>query len=175
MLVGTVLVVAALALVLWLPLPPRDLTRIVDVIDIERPPADVFAYVSTPGNWPKWHPSSLAVRGAVDHSLGAGEQVTETFLVAGRRGEVVWTVAASEPPARWIIAGKIDGRAAGRVVYTLTATAHGTRFQREFTYTSPNLLFAVTNRLLVRRRIEQESTEAVRRLKQNLETGGMQS
>src|SRR5437868_13299825 len=96
-LLWTVLPVAAVALILWLPLPLRDSTRIVHAVEIHRPPAEVFAYVSTPGNWPKWHPSSLAVRGAVDHPLAVGEQVTETFLVAGRRGEVVWTVSASDP------------------------------------------------------------------------------
>jgi hypothetical protein len=32
------------------------------------------------------------VSGAIDHSLKVGEQVTEDFRVAGRRGRARWTV-----------------------------------------------------------------------------------
>src|SRR5438034_205416 len=70
----------------------RTMTRIYTRISIQRPIEEVFAYVTTPANWPRWHPSSLGVRGAADHPLEVGEQVTEDFRVAGRCGEVVWTV-----------------------------------------------------------------------------------
>lgn len=60
-------VVAAIALValgivglLWLPIP--DDTSISHTVIIERPPEAVFTYVTTPGNWPKWHPASGVVR-----------------------------------------------------------------------------------------------------------------
>jgi hypothetical protein len=164
-----VLVIVAIALV---PLPrtlPGFDTRIETVASIQRPPAVVFDYVTTPAHWPVWHPSSLAVRGAVDHPLKPGEQVIEQFLVAGRRGSVVWTVTACEPPGKWAIAGVIDRRPAGSVTYTLTATDTGTRFEREFTYRAPSLWFALLNWLVLRERIQAESDEAVARLKRVLE------
>lgn len=68
------------------------MTRIFTSTIIHRPIDLVFDYVTTPGNWPRWHPSSLAVTGATDHSLAVGEQLEETFRVAGRSGRVVWTV-----------------------------------------------------------------------------------
>jgi len=67
-------------------------TRIVVEINIHRPIGVVFDYITTPANWPVWHPASRAVRGAVDHSLLIGEQVTEEFVAGGRQGSCVWQV-----------------------------------------------------------------------------------
>ncbi|WP_168792001.1 SRPBCC family protein [Paraburkholderia aromaticivorans] len=166
-----ILALLVIIALLFIPLPQRigfD-TRIVTVASIQRPTTVVFDYVTTPAHWPDWHPSSLAVSGSVDHSLDLGEQVTEEFRVAGRRGRVVWTVAAREPPARWTIEGKIDGRPAGTVTYSLTSTASGTRFEREFTYRAPSLWFAIFNGVMLRARIQSESDTAVSQLKSLLE------
>lgn len=105
------------------------MTRIYTAIQIERPVAEVFAFVTTPANWPQWHPSSLGVSAGADHSLQVGEQVTEAFLVAGRRGKVVWRVTEREEPRRWVIAGEIVGRNNGGVIsYQLSAKGGGTFF-----------------------------------------------
>jgi uncharacterized protein YndB with AHSA1/START domain len=162
------LVGAGLALVL--PLPWDDTTRVRNAVDIDRDPEVVFAYVTTPANWPNWHPSSLAVSGSVDHPLELGEQVTEDFLVAGHPGRAVWTVLVKDAPDRWVIVGEVDGRQAGVVTYTLERAGMGTHFERELLYSSPNLLFALLNRLRVRARVQSESAEAVRRLKLVIES-----
>lgn len=169
--------VAVSVAALFVPLPWTDITRIHNEAVIARPPAVVFDYVSTPGNWPAWHPSSLGVKGATDHSLLPGERVTETFVVAGRSGVVIWTVTKRDAPRAWTIEGEIEGRKAGTVAYTLTPaltpsltpTEESTRFERDFIYQSPTLLFLLLNRMVLRPRIEAESTEAVRRLKATLE------
>jgi hypothetical protein len=111
------------------------------------------------------------VSGTTDHPLDLGEQVTEEFLVAGRRGRVVWTVVEREAPEHWVIAGEMGGRPAGAVTYTLESMGAGTRFDRELVYASPTLLFAALNRLGIRAKVERESAEAVRRLKAVLEAG----
>jgi uncharacterized protein YndB with AHSA1/START domain len=159
-------VVAALA---FAPLHLHDRTRIMNSVIIARAPDDVFAYVTTPANWPKWHPASLAVAGATDHSLLAGEQVTEDFKVAGRTGKVVWTVQKRDAPQTWQIRGDVEGRDAGVITYTLSPVAEGTRFDREFVYDSPNLVFAALNRVSLRAQVEAESALAVANLKQRLE------
>lgn len=169
--IATVFAAALLVVALFLPLA-LDSTRIVSVVDIARSPPEVFAYVTTPGHWPEWHPSSLAVSGAVDHPLQIGESVIEDFQVAGRRGRVTWRVIAREPDRLWRIAGNIEGRESGAVSYSLTSTATGTHFVREFEYRTPNLLFALLNRLSLRSRIEAESAQAVRQLKERLESAG---
>jgi hypothetical protein len=166
---GAVLALAAVTAVLLAPLG-AGVTRIVTAADIARQPPEVFAYVTTPGHWPEWHPSSLAVSGAVDHPLAAGESVVEDFQVAGRRGRVTWRVTAREPDRLWRIAGSIEGREAGVVSYSLAPTTIGTHFVREFEYRSPNLLFALLNRFSLRDRIDAESAQAVRQLKARLES-----
>lgn len=144
--------------------------RIYGAISIGRPPDRVFAYVTTPGNWPAWHPSSLHVSGATDHSLAIGEQVTEDYLVAGWRGRVTWVVRARESPRRWVIENVVEREGRSTITYTLTPEASGTRFEREFTYKTRNVLVRLLGQLVIRRRITAESAEALRRLKQVLES-----
>ena len=147
------------------------MTRIYTTIEIEQPAERVFDYVTTPGHWPEWHPSSLGVSGLTDHSLEPGKQVTERFLVAGNRGAVVWAVRERDFPRRWVIDGTIRGHdSGGTVTYQLTSREGSTFFEREFTYPSLNLVFALLDRLIFRRRVQAESEEALRRLKQELES-----
>ena len=163
-------VIAATAAALWLGPPLQPDTRIANEIVIARPPQEVFDYVTTPANWPRWHPSSLAVRGAIDHPLAQGESVVEDFLVAGRRGTVTWTVVAREAPVRWSIDGVNAGsRGGGTVTYALQPEGAGTRFTRVLTYHMPNLLAGILDHFGVRERVAAESAEAVARLKAVLE------
>ncbi len=146
------------------------MTRVTTVAEISRPVEEVFDYVTTPGNWPRWHPSSLGVSGATDHPLRVGEQVTEEFQVAGRRGTVVWTVREALPPLRWRIEGEIVGAGSGgAVTYALAPMPSGTRFWREFAYDLPGTVARALDWLAIRRRVDAESAEAVRRLKAVLE------
>jgi hypothetical protein len=142
------------------------MTTVRNEIDIAAPPGDVYGFVTTPGNWPRFHPSSLGVSGAVDHSLGVGEQCVEEFLVAGRRGATTWTVIERVPDRRWVIQSDLAG---GTVTYDLGPADRGTRFVRTFTYLPRNLLHRVLDALFVRRRVEAESLQAVRQLKAVLE------
>jgi uncharacterized protein YndB with AHSA1/START domain len=145
------------------------MTRIRSETRINAPVEDVFGYVTTPGNWPEWHPSSLGVSGATDHSLEPGEQVTEEYRVAGRRGRVTWSVREREAPRRWVIEGRTADGGGGTITYTLAPRDGGTAFERDFVYAMPNALLALLDRLIFRRRIEAESAEALRRLKNELE------
>ena len=145
------------------------MTTIITRASIHRPIAEVFDYVTTPAHWLVWHPSSLGLHGATDHSLQVGEEVTEDFRVAGRKGSVTWKVIAREAPARWSIAGTVAAGGKGTITYILTQTADGTEFLREFNYAMPNWFAALLDRLFIRRRIEAESSLAVSRLRQALE------
>ena len=141
------------------------------VISINRAMDAIFTYVTTPGHWPDWHPSSLGVSGATDHSLIVGEEVTEEFRVAGRRGRVTWRVTQREAPRAWTITAHLAGAGSGTVAYTLTPEGTGARFERVFTYEVKGPLFAIINRLVYHRRVTAESAEALRRLKLRLESG----
>jgi len=147
------------------------MTRVHTAVLVRCPVERVFEFVTTPGNWPAWHPSSLGVRGATDHSLTPGEEVTEEFLVAGRRGRVTWRVREREAPRRWVIEGHVEGGGGGTIEYTMTPKAGGTWFEREFRYTVRRPLLRLLDRFVVRPRIAAESAEALRRLKHALESG----
>lgn len=81
------------------------MTRIHEEIRINIPIEVVFDYVTTPGNWPAWHRSSLGVSSATDHLLELGEQ----YRVAGRRVTFDWYVRVTNP------APDLPGYLAGRV------------------------------------------------------------
>jgi uncharacterized protein YndB with AHSA1/START domain len=146
------------------------MTTIVSQILIRQPAAAVFDCVTTPAHWLAWHLSSVALRGATDHSLDIGEQVTEDFRVAGRSGSVTWKVTVRDRPWRWAIAGKVAAGGSGTITYTLSQAGEGTAFRREFAYAMPNWFAALLDRLFIRRRITAESAQAMQRLKHSLES-----
>jgi uncharacterized protein YndB with AHSA1/START domain len=139
------------------------------VIHIARPVAQVFEFATTPVHWPRWHPGSLKVSGATDHSLAEGEQITEEFRVGERAGRAVWTVREREAPHRWVIDGvQADGSQA-TITYTLTPEADGTEFER--TAVIRKLPPEFPERFLAElyRQLEAESLQALRGLKAALE------
>jgi hypothetical protein len=131
---------------------------------------EVFDFLTTPGNWPRWHPSSLGVRGAVDHSLDVGEQVREDYRVAGQTGTAVWTVRERAAPIRWVIDGVAESGNEATITYTLTGDAHGTQFERVLELTKLPALDPKMDPAVFQRAVEAESAEALRRLKKVLES-----
>jgi uncharacterized protein YndB with AHSA1/START domain len=148
------------------------MTRICNSIQIHRPIEQVFDFITTPANWPQWHPASVSVEGNAEHSLLPGEEVTEEISVAGHRGQVIWLARERSAPHRWVIdgSGKDSGRAT--ITYTLSPYPDGTHFERELVYTMPNTLLAVLDCVVIRSRMKADSADALRRLKQLLESGG---
>jgi uncharacterized protein YndB with AHSA1/START domain len=164
--------VVALVALLFLPLPWPDAllaTRIVNQVDIAAAPERVFAYVTAPVNWPRWHPQSRAVSGTIDRTPQPGEQTIEEFEIAGRKGHATWTSIAVDPPRRWEFAGQGEGGGGAHIVYALTPIAGGTHFERDLIYRGPNLLFALVNALQLRTVMEADSAEAAQRLKRAVE------
>lgn len=148
------------------------MTRINTTIEIERPIAEVFNYVTTPANWLQWHPSCQAVSGATGHSLAVGEQVTEEFVVAGRSGRGTWTVLEREAPHHWLIeAMAADKSGNAKITYTLTEKEGKTNFERELVYSISKPLLALLDWLVLRHRVSAESTTALQKLKAVMEEG----
>jgi hypothetical protein len=145
------------------------MSRIVTAIEIRAPIERVFDYATTPGHWPRWHPASRSVSGAIDHSATVGESMTEQIRTGGRRWRAVWTVRERARPYRWVIEGEAEIGGSAIITYRLVACDGGTRFERELVYRMPNLWLAVLDRLFIRRRMAAESAEALRRLKLILE------
>lgn len=164
-----VIIIVLLAGLLMIPLPllPDRIVHTSAVID--RPPETVFTYVTTAANWPRWHPSSLAVQGEVDRPGQVGDRIGEDFRVAGIKGHAVWTVTECVAPWRWSISGITDHGGSGIVTYRLRRAGGTTEFVREFRYTRPSLFFGLLDTIWFNRRIIAESETATANLKRRLE------
>jgi uncharacterized protein YndB with AHSA1/START domain len=145
------------------------MARIVTAIEIHVPIQRVFAFATTAGNWPRWHPASRSVSGATDHSAAPGERITEVIETGGRSWRAVWTVRDRAPPHLWVIQGAAEGGGSATITYRLTEQDGGTRFERELVYRMPSAWLAILDKLFIRRRMAAESAEALRRLKLILE------
>lgn len=144
-------------------------TTLVHHIDIRRTPQEVFDYVTTPGRWPEWHPSSLQLGPDTDRPLPAGARFHEQVRAGGRSTQLFWRVRAAERPTRWVADAEASNGAQLTLSYSMQVFDSGTRFERRLRYELPNPWLRLLNRLLLRRRIERESMESLRQLQQRLE------
>jgi uncharacterized protein YndB with AHSA1/START domain len=142
--------------------------RIVTTIQIECPIERVFDFLTTPGNWVRWHPSTLAVSGATDHSLEVGEQVTEDYVIAGQKGRATWTVRERRRPHRWAFATAVETGHQATINYTFTSEGTSTRFEREVVVVMPASVPASVQAEF-ERKVADESAEALQRAKRVLE------
>jgi len=137
-------------------------------VEIHGTPEAVLAYAGTPAHWPDWHPSSRDVQ------VGPGTQgpavcFEEDIHAGGRPGHLLWQVTAYQPGVHWQAEAHGQHRLWLRVDYRVQAIATGTRFERRLAYTLPGLVWRLYNRLIGRRRVEQESVESMARLKKAFE------
>lgn len=167
--VGSLLALCAFALYLISILPaPAEPVRIVTAIEIGRPAAAVFEFVTNPENW---HPASLRVAAASHHGLQVGEGTTQDHRAVSRYGRAQWTETEREEPR--LLRIEASGAEGGKawITYTLSDTGHGTRIERDLRYRVPNLFAAVLDALVLRSRIKLDSETGLRQLKQVIEGG----
>jgi uncharacterized protein YndB with AHSA1/START domain len=138
-------------------------------IHIEQPVEKVFDYITTASNWPKWHPSTVSVSGAVFHPALEGETIVEKVKFGIARDRFTWKVVERKPPNRWVISGTSDNRQKVRIAYTLTPDGEGTLWEREMRFEIPKLL-ELPDRLLFSKLVKRNSETAVRQLKELMES-----
>jgi len=96
-------------------------------IEIERPPQEVFAFVSEPSLYPRWQPSLVRVEPDDRGPLRVGSEATEVRRFLGRELETTWTCVEYQPCERSAIECA-DGLVPFRGTFTLEPCAAGTRF-----------------------------------------------
>ena len=141
---------------------------VVSSIRIHRPIGDVFAFFTTPKNWPLWHSASISVSGATDHSLEVGEEVTEEFRAGNGKGTAVWRVTARDAPQLWRIE-TAPGKTLVTITYRLRTDGEDTVFERDMEYRFGGLWFSLLDPFLIRPHMERESVQAVANAKEILE------
>ena len=70
-------------------------------VEIERPVAEVFAYVTDPAKLHEWQTNTLEVEQLTDGPLGVGTRLREVHVAGRRRMEQVVEVSAYEPGRRF--------------------------------------------------------------------------
>ena len=162
--IAALLVVGGAALLVSHPASP-----VVSTVRIHRDIADVFDFFTTPANWPRWHPASISVAGATDHSLALGEEVSEEIRAGGGKVHAVWRVTARDAPQLWRFEGSPAGDARVTITYRLRTEGGDTVFEREMQYEFNRLWLRVLDPLFIRRQAEGESQQALLNAKQILE------
>ena len=143
-------------------------------IDINRPPGEVYDYVTRPWAWHEWHPASRSAENA-GRKLSVGDTFREIIelqplspLPLRMRRETEYRVVEAVRPSAWEVHGD-TGDGWLRIRYELCAIGDATTFTRKLTFGARGL-----SRLLMpllKRRISAQSELALANLKTRLEQG----
>lgn len=98
--------------------------RMEHTVVIQRPPSDVFAYLTDMSKLPEWQ--SSASEASVDGEMKLGARVREVRSLLGRRGESTLEVTAFEPERKFSLR-VVSGPLPFEVRHTLTKQNGGTR------------------------------------------------
>jgi uncharacterized membrane protein len=142
---------------------------IVDTIDINRSPADVFAYLDQLDRHGEWQTSIEEVTTVSDGPTGVGTRATEKRKVPGGVREMTYEITEHDPPRRVAFRG-LDGpvRPLGTVVIEPLEGGSRSRVRLEFEVQGHGFgrLIAPLVRLDAKRHITADQ----RRLKERLES-----
>ncbi len=140
-------------------------------VDITRPPAEVFSYVTDPSRFGEWQDGVVSGHTEGDGSPVVGTRLSMTRRMAGTEREFTSEITQIEPPASWAIRG-IDGPIRAAVGVTVEPRDDGAQ-----SHVTISLDFSGhgAGKLLVRtvvRQARKEAPENSLKLKQRLESAG---
>jgi len=144
------------------------MSPIVSHIDIARPPADVFSYVTDPLRFPEWQDDVVGVR------LGKGQpgQVGSTFTTTRRIGRSERTmtqeITQSSPPRSWSVHG-IEGPIRPHATVTVEPLDDKTRSRVTFKLEFEGRGIGVPLAPMVRRMAAKGAPRSYRNLQRLLE------
>jgi uncharacterized membrane protein len=143
---------------------------IVDTIDINCSPADVFAYLDQLDRHGEWQTSIEEVTTVSDGPTGVGTRATEKRKVPGGVREMTYEITEHDPPRRVAFRG-LDGpvRPLGTVVIEPLEGGSRSRVRLEFEVQGHG--FGKLIAPLVRLDAKRHITADQRRLKERLESG----
>lgn len=142
---------------------------IISMIEVQRPAAEAFAYVTDPSTMHEWQHGVL--RGEMDTDpTRVGSKCTTVRNIGGRERIVTTTITEFDPPRRWADRG-IDGpiRAIVGVTVEPCEAASHSRVTIELDFTGHGVLGKLLVPLIVRRQAASEMPENMRRLQGRLE------
>lgn len=145
------------------------MTPIVATAEINRPPEEVFAYVTDPARFPGWQQG--VVSGRIDGApVGVGSRCTTVRKIGGGTREVVTELTEYDPPWRWADHG-VQGPIRAVVSVSIQQLEQGrSRITIEVDFEGHGIGRLLVP-LVVRRQAEREMPDNMRRLRENLEGG----
>ena len=103
------------------------MTTINESVLIQRPPEDVFDFVTDPTKTALWQTTVDESRQETPGAMAVGTRMTDVRRFLGRRIESQWEVVEHDPPRRSAIRG-VSGPIPFTGTYTLEPVEGGTRF-----------------------------------------------
>ena len=138
-------------------------------IHVNKPVEEVYDFVTTAANWPRWHPATIGVSGDVSHSALEGEVIVERVKHGLMRDTFRWKVEERKASKRWAIAAKSDRfKQLVKIDYTMMPEDGGTRWDRRMVFYFPKW-YAPLDKLVFKHILRRNSEKAVRQLKELLE------
>ena len=140
-------------------------------VDITRPPAEVFSYVTDPSRFGEWQDGVVSGHTEGDGSPVVGTRLSMTRRMAGTERVFTSEITQIDPPGSWAIRG-IDGPIRAAVGVTVEPREDGAQ-----SHVTISLDFSGhgAGKLLVPmvvRQARKEVPENSRKLKQRLESAG---
>ena len=147
------------------------MTAIVESVEITRPPADVFAYITDPTHLPEWQESVVSVEREGGEPRGVGSRVKIVRRIGRMERTMTSELEASSPPSSWTVRG-LDGSIRGRVKGTVAPLDNGARSRVtiELDFESHGIGKLLVP-LVVRRQAQREMPKNMQHLKEQLEGG----
>jgi uncharacterized protein YndB with AHSA1/START domain len=138
-------------------------------VEVDRPPAEVFAYITDPGRFGEWQHGFTA--GRLDGGPVVGARCVTTRKIGLSEREVVSELTHVEPPRTWGVRG-VDGpiRATVNVVVDPLDEGRRSRLTIDVTFTGHGI-GRILVPLVVRRQARAEMPANLDRAKRNLEAG----
>src|SRR5215211_1544903 len=151
--------------------PPRPLTASGSVV-IERPPEEVFAYVSDLQNIPEWGALSGEMRKETEGPPEVDARYTADLTFLGRRLVIPYEVSTYEPP-RLFVFRSLGGPLHDEYTYTFEEEpGGGTRFSMAIEMQPDGFFFRVTGPLVEKMTQRYYFRKELKTLKGLLESRG---
>ena len=147
------------------------MAAIVESIEIDRRPEDVFSYFMDPSHMPEWQESVVSARRLDDGPAAVGSRVIVTRRVGGRDREMTNELTEQNPPSSWVVRGidtPVRATAKGRIEPVGNGERSRVTIELDF---EGRGIGKVLVRLIVRRQAEAEMPRNMRKLKELLESG----
>lgn len=144
------------------------MSRIVQIVTVNRPPQDVWAYITEFAHGPEWIPGQLEKQALTPAPYGPGTRIRAVQKVPGRVVESTFEIAEWQPAER-LVERSVDGPLQVQVAYDLDPIAPAeSRLTLTYDITGRGVYKLVE--LLTARSIRGSLPAACTRLRRNVES-----